>query len=160
MFDRQVVLRFGMEQNYRLDTRDKRRLLIAMMRAFAAENSRISFEGRLTKSDLMLMEPVAYEEVGVLKRATLRPKLNFLILPLTQQSLSRIEKAFNSKIAFGNGGIVHVQIERAGAMVFAAYDNFHRECVVAYSAVSTALLDELTVTRVLRGYRPVHQPTS
>jgi hypothetical protein len=149
-----------MERIYRLDTRDKARLLIAMMRAFAGEDSHISLEGRLTKSDLALMEPVAYEEAGVLKRATLQPKLNFLILPLTQQSLPAIEKAVNSKIAFGNGGIVHVQLEREGELVFAAYDNFHRECVVAYSAVSTALLDELIATRVLRGYQPVDQPTS
>jgi hypothetical protein len=147
-----------MEQIYRLDTRDRARLLIAMMRALAAEDSRISFEGRLTKTELALMEPVAHEEVGVLKRATLQPKLNFLILPLTQENLSAIEKAVNSKIAFGHGGIVHVQIERNGKMAFAAYDNFDRECVVAYSAVSSALLDELTETRVLRSYQRVPQP--
>jgi hypothetical protein len=44
-------------------------------------------------------------------------------------------------------------------MAFAAYDNFDRECVVAYSAVPSALLDELTEARVLRDYRRAHQPT-
>jgi hypothetical protein len=149
-----------MEQIYRLDTRDKARLLTAMMDALAAEDSRISFEGRLTKTDLALMEPVAYEEVGVLKRATLQPKLNFLILPLTQQTLPAIKKAITSKIAFGHGGIVHVQIEKSGKMAFAAYDNFDRECVVAYSAVSNALLDELVEGRVLRSYQRVVPPTA
>jgi hypothetical protein len=45
-------------------------------------------------------------------------------------------KAITSKIAFGNRGIIHVQIEENGKMSFAAYDNFDRECVVAFPAVS------------------------
>ena len=149
-----------MGQIYILDTRDRARLLIAMMGALAAEDSRISFEGRLTKTELALMEPVAYEQVGILKRATLQPKLHFLILPLTQQTLPAIEKAIKSRIAFGHGGIVHVQIEKSGKMAFAAYDNFDRECVVAYSAVSTTLLDELTEGRILRSYQRVVRATA
>jgi hypothetical protein len=38
-------------------------------------------------------------------------------------------------------------------MAFAAYDCFDKECVLAYSAVSSALLDELTKAKVLRGYK-------
>jgi hypothetical protein len=45
-------------------------------------------------------------------------------------------------------------------MAFAAYDNFDRECVVAYPAVSSASLDELIMTGVLRNYIRVVQPTS
>jgi hypothetical protein len=55
---------------------------------------------------------------------------------------------------------MHLQIERNGKMAFAAYDNFDRECVVAYPAVSSASLDELTMTGVLRNYIRVVQPTS
>jgi hypothetical protein len=47
-----------------------------------------------------------------------------------------LEKAVVSKIAFGHGGIVHVQIASNGKMAFAAYDNFDRKCVVAYFDVS------------------------
>ncbi len=81
------------------------------MRALAAEDSRISFEGKLSQTELVQMAGVAYEEGGVLKRATLQPKLDFLVLPLTHKNLSALEKAVNSKIAFGHGGIIHVQIE-------------------------------------------------
>jgi hypothetical protein len=156
-----LVIPNGMEEIiYRLETRHKPRLLSAMMHALAAEDSAISFEGMLSHTELAQMEGVTDEETGVLKRGTLQPKLDFLVLPLTQQRLAAIEKAINSKIAFGYKGIFHVQIERNGKMAFAAYDNFHQECVVAYSAVPTALLDELTVARVLRGYHPVPQSTS
>jgi hypothetical protein len=142
-----------MEEIYRLDTRDKPRLLVAMMRALAAKDGRISFEGKLSQTGLSQMAGVASEESGVLKRATLQPKLDFLVLPLTPKNLSTLERAVVSKIALGHGGIIHVQIERNGKMAFAAYDNFGRECVVAYSDVSPSLLDELTKARVLRNYR-------
>jgi hypothetical protein len=148
-----------MEEIYRLETRDRPRLLVAMMRTLAASEGRISFEGKLAQSELTKMAGVAYEEAGVLKRATLQPKLDFLILPLTPKSVSALEKAVISKIAFGHGGIIHVQIERNGKIAFAAYDNFDPECVVAYSDVSPELLDELTKARVLRSYQRVPQRT-
>lgn len=127
------------------------------MHALAAEDSKISFEGTLSQTELARMEGVAEEETGVLKRGTLQPKLDFLVLPLTRQRLGEIERAINSKVAFGYKGICHVQIESNGKIAFAAYDNFHQECVVAYSAVSSALLDELTETRILWKYKRVPQ---
>jgi hypothetical protein len=142
---------------YRLETRDRSRLLTAMMRALAAEDSKISFEGALSQTELAQLEGVTQEETDVLKRATVQPKLDFLVLPLTEQKLSAIEKAIISKIAFGHSGILHVQIEKKGTIAFAAYDNFDRECVVAYSAVSSALLKELSEMRVLRNYQRVPQ---
>ena len=149
-----------MSEIYKIETRDRPRLLVAMMRTLAADDGRISFEGKLSRSELAQMAGVVCEEVGVLKRATLQPRLDFLILPLTQKNLSALERAIVSKIAFGHGGIIHVQIERNGKMAFAAYDNFDRECVVAYSDVSPSLLEELTKALVLRSYRQGSQPTA
>jgi hypothetical protein len=149
-----------MEEIYRLDARHRPRLWAAMMHARAAENTNISFEGILSHTELAQMEGVGHEESDVLKRSTLQPKRDFRILPLTPQNVSAIVKAITSKIAFGNRGILHVQLARNGKMAFAAYDNFDRECVVAYPAVSSASLDELTMTGVLRNYIRVVQPTS
>ena|ERR1700676_682019 len=120
--------------------------MAAMMHARAAENTNVSFEGMLSHTELAQMEGVGHEESDVLKGSTLQPKRDFRILPLTPQNVSAIVKAITSKIAFGNRGIIHVQIERNGKMAFAAYDNFDRECVVAYPAVSSASLNELTMT--------------
>jgi len=129
-----------------------------MMRALAADDCRISFEGVLSQTELAEMEGGTREEAGVLKRATLWPKLDFFVLPLTQRTLSAIEKAVISKIAFGERGIIHVQIERNGKMALAAYDGFQH--VVAYSAVSSTLLEALTESRILRSYQRVLQSTS
>jgi len=143
---------------YRLDTRDRPRLLIAMMRALAAQDCKMSLEGALSQTELAQMEGVTHEETGTLKRATLWPKLDFLVLPLTHRTLSVVEKAIISKIAFGERGIVHVQIERNGKMALTAYDGFQH--VAAYSPVPSTLLGELTETRVLRNYQRVVQSTS
>jgi hypothetical protein len=109
-----------MEEIYRLDARHRPRLWAAMMHARAAENTNISFEGMLSNTGLAQMERVGHEESDVLKRSTLQPKRGFRILPLTPQNVSAIVKAITSKIAFGNRGIIHVQIEGNGKMAFAA----------------------------------------
>lgn len=138
---------------YSLYTRDRPGLLNAMMSALASDTTKISFEGTLSHTDLVRIAGITHDESGVLRRATLAPREDFIILPLSEQTLPAIRKAINSKIAIGEKGIVHVQIVKDSDMAFAAYDTFDKECVVAYSAVSSELLDELTNAKVLRGYR-------
>jgi hypothetical protein len=137
---------------YKLDIRDRPPLLVAIMQACAGSGSKISFEGYLSTTELTQLEDVASEETPLLKRATLWPKLDFLVLPLTEQTFSAIKKAIISKIAFGERGIVHVQIEKNGQIAFAAYDNFQHGWVAADTPISTTLLEDLIQTRVLRGY--------
>ena len=50
-------------------------------------------------------------------------------------------------------GIIHVQIAVDGREIFGAYDNFHRNCVVAYEGFPTALLDRLVANGVIRSYQ-------
>src|SRR4051794_30949320 len=115
-----------MEQVNALDTQNKPALLQAMMSALASQRSVISFEGSLANTELAKLSHATFEETSTLKRGTLWPKLDFLVLPLTNKTLSAIEKAIFSKAAFGNKGIVHVQIEKDGVLAFAAFDGFHR----------------------------------
>jgi len=138
---------------YHLNAKNRPQLLCAMMREFAGSKSWISFEGRLIHTDLMQIEGVSFEETAVLRRGTIAPKLDFLVLPLTQNSLQAIEKAILSKISFhSTEGIVHVQAERDGTMVFAAYDNFSESCTWVFSNFPVALLDELVARKVLVSY--------
>lgn len=98
-------------------------------------------KARLADTDLAKIEGLHLDETEVLRRQTLQPRLDFLVLPLTPESLPAIEKAVDSKIAFsGCAGIVHVQIESRGRIAFAAYDEFDPDCVVASQAVPMALL--------------------
>ncbi|MCI0352980.1 MAG: hypothetical protein L0Z53_26460 [Acidobacteriales bacterium] len=127
--------------------------MLAMMHELAGEDAWISFEGRLSHTELVKIEGGSCDETDVLRRATLSPRLDFILLPLTQATVSAIEKAVSSKVSFdGPDGIVHVQVKKGGTMAFAAYDNFHDDCVVAYSAVPVALLDELVKRKVLHSY--------
>jgi hypothetical protein len=59
-----------MKQTYQLRTKHKPQLLYAMMRALVGEDSRISFEGRLSNTDLFKIDEVHFEASGV--AATLR----------------------------------------------------------------------------------------
>jgi hypothetical protein len=127
-----------------------------MMRAFASEQSRIAFEGNLASTDLFRLVGGSHEDTGILKRATIAPKLDFVVLPLAPSRVPEIEKAIRSKVAFaGYDGIIHVQIESEGEIVFGAHDNFGRDCVVVNAIVKTSILDDLVKARILRGYSPI-----
>jgi len=141
---------------YRLQTRSRPGLLFAMMHGLASDDARISFEGSLSNTDLAKTDGVSFAETEVLRRATLSPPLDFMVLPLTPATVAIIKKAIVSKIGFKHyRGIVHVQIERSGAMAFAAYDHFHKDCVVAYSAVPVGLLMDLVERKVLYSFEAI-----
>lgn len=141
---------------YRLDTRDRPGLLFAMLRTFASDLSRIAFEGNLAATELYRLEGASYDETEILKRATITPRFDFVVLPLLLSRVPQIQKVIQSKIALGgNRGIVHVQIEVNGELVFGAYDNFHRDTVVVNGTIQTAVLDDLVTNRTLRSYAPV-----
>ena len=145
---------------YSLYTLDRPGLLNAVMSALASDTTKISFEGILSDTDLVRITGVTHDESGVLRRATFAPRRDFLVLPLNERTLPAIRTAINSKIAIGEKGIVRVQIVKDGDMAFSAYDSFEKECVLAYPAVSSALLDELTKAKILRGYRQIVPPIS
>jgi hypothetical protein len=143
---------------YSLDTRDRPGLLFAMMRRFASEQSRIAFEGNLASTELFRLVGGSHEEAGLLKRATAAPQLDFVVLPLVASRVSEIEKAIRSKVAFaGYAGIIHVQIESHGEIVFGAYDNFGRDSVVVNATIDTSILDDLVKARILRYYSPISE---
>jgi hypothetical protein len=48
--------------------------------------------------------------------------------------------------------ITHIQIEKSGRLEFGSYDNFDPECIVAFSGVSTGLLDRLQASGVIRSW--------
>jgi hypothetical protein len=138
---------------FALNTRDKPGLLFAMMRTFASDQSRIAFEGNLAGTELFRLLDASHEEIGNLKRATIAPPLDFVVLPLPPSRVPEIEKAIRSKIAFaGYKGIIHVQIERQGEIAFGAFDNFGPETVFVYGALSEEALDDLVGNRILKSY--------
>ncbi len=140
-----------MTTQYWIDTRDKPGLLYAMMKEFKNKGC-ISFEGTLSNLNFNNIPGASVDEREPLTRSTTSPELDFMILPLTDETVPLIWKELVEKDHLVHEGIIHVQIEKDGELQFGGYDNFHKECVVAYQGVSLELLAKLKNNGVIREY--------
>jgi hypothetical protein len=132
------------------DVRDKLAFLRRLMELFIG--GRMSLEGDLSRCAFTQDIVLGREEDGVLKRNTLAPQQDFVVLRLGLDSVPLIVKQV---MAAGlKRAILHVQLEQAGVLQFGAYDNFHPGCVVTGPAVSPALLAELQSVGILRACQP------
>jgi hypothetical protein len=132
------------------NVRDKIAFLRRLMEEFVG--GRMSLEGDLSKCAFPQGIVLGREGDGVLKRNTLAPRQDFVVLRLELDSVPLMVKEV---MAAGlKQAIIHVQIEQAGVLQLGAYDNFYPDCVVTGPAVSPALLDELQSAGILRDYRP------
>jgi hypothetical protein len=101
-------------------TKDRRRLLIAILTECTV-NSRISFEGQLSKLPLLELEAISLDETTILKRGTTWPKQDFVVLPIDAFAPSAIIAALGGSIP---SAVLHIQVEKDGKLVFGAFDNF------------------------------------
>jgi hypothetical protein len=138
------------EQPYWLVARDKPGLLVALMRELAGD-AHISFEGDLSRCRLEAIPGASSVESQILRRNTTYPRQDFVLLPLEDYSIGPIlsEILPEGRIV---RHIIHVQIEKGGHLAFGAYDNFHKDCIVAYSVIPEALLAKLQNTGILRSF--------
>ena len=127
---------------------DKRRLLLTMMEEFAGD-AHISFEGDLSALPLSSIPGASQEETGALKRNTRWPKQDFIVLPLESSTSKAIASAIGGSVP---SAIIHIQIEKDGTLQFAAYDNFHPQCIVFSEAVKPAVLESMVSESVMRPY--------
>ncbi len=141
-----------------IDTRDKPGLLVAVMREFAGRG-RISFEGALGDSGLGEIPGASFEAEPGLNKSDLRGLQDFVVLPLSEETVAAILKIVTEKdhLAYPSG-IYHVQVAVAGRHVFGAYDNFHRDCVGASEDFPIDLLDKLLANGVIRSYHTADNP--
>jgi len=131
-----------------LNVRDKPTFLCRLMGEFVG--GQMSLEGSLSKCKFPEGMIAAHEEIGLLKRGSLHPRQDFVVLRLAPENIAII---FKEVLAAGlSREIIHVQIEYDGVLQLGAYDNFYPECVVTGPAVSASLLDELKSKHVLRGF--------
>jgi hypothetical protein len=116
-----------------------------------AGNARISLEGDLSHCRFADNLIVSRDETDILKRHTMWPLQDFVVLRLEPETVSSI---FKQVMAAGlKRAIIHVQIERNGMQEMGAYDNFHSECVITGPGVSAALLAELKSKNVIRDFK-------
>jgi hypothetical protein len=101
--------------------RDKRRFLMAAMEELAG-NAHISFEGNLSALGMVHLPGATDEETPVLRRNTLRPRQDFVILPLETDFIPGIGAAIGGTLP---RSIIHIQIEKMGRLELGLYDNFN-----------------------------------
>ena len=135
-----------------IDARDKPALLLAVMKELVG-NSNISFEGDLSNLELDKIESSRSDETEVLRRQTASPVLDFIVLPLTEKTLQEVWSEISQKDHLVNEGIIHVQIESEGELAFGGYDKFHRECTIAYSALSIEFLESMKELGIIRSLK-------
>ena len=137
-----------------IDTRDKPGLLWAFLDHFVGD-SRVSFEGDLGRLGLAELPGASTSESPVLRRTTIYPRQDFVVIPVTGETLSLLHRRLSGPGLFPDGGaLVHVQLEHAGRIVLGAYDNFHKDCVVASDPAPESLLERLRESGVIRSYAP------
>ena len=129
----------------RWHARDKGKLLLAAMEKLEG-NAHISFEGDLRALRLSGLPGASFQPTSTLKRNTLQPEQEFLVLPLEAASGKKIYAALEGIIP---KTVLHVQIEKNGTLQFGAYDNFHPECIFFGSAIRQELMDVLVSEGVL-----------
>lgn len=136
--------------------RDKPGLLIAMMRHLAG-GAHISFEGDLSRCVFPPSLSPSLDETPALRRQTLVPRQDFVVLSLTPESVSPILDVV-LRDSRHLADIIHIQIEKAGQLQFGSYDKFDERCIVGFSpGVTPELLNQLQLSGVIRSWSVPHE---
>lgn len=125
---------------------DKRSFLLAIMKELAG-NAHMSFEGSVSGLRLASIPGASEEETIALKRNTIWPKQDFVVVALEPSSENAILSAIGGTLPRST---IHIQIEKAGILEFGAYDNFYPGCIFFGSAVPQTLLESLMSKRILK----------
>jgi hypothetical protein len=132
-----------------VDVHDKPGVLHRLMAELAGD-AHISLEGDLSQCRFSDDLVISREEVGLLKRHTLAPSQDFVVLRLTSETIVPI---YRQVMAAGlKHAIIHVQIERNGVLEFGAYDNFHPNCVMTGPAIGVEVLEDLKSENAVRDF--------
>jgi hypothetical protein len=126
--------------------RDKALLLLAVMEELAGD-AHVSFEGDLRGLTLATYPGASLQPTAVLKRNTIWPNQDFVVVPLEPTASKKIIAALGGTVP---GTVLHVQIEKRGVLEFGAYDNFHPKCIFFGSAVAPAIVESLVSDGVMR----------
>ena len=124
----------------------KNQLLFAVMKRLAGDDVEISFEGDLSSLPLLRMPGASREESNVLKRNTLQPRQDFVILPMGPDAIRSIQSAIGGTIP---RSILHIQVSRAGKLEFGAYDRFHPEALFFGESLGDDFLNDQIARGIL-----------
>jgi hypothetical protein len=125
--------------------RDKRRFLAAAL-AELAGNAQVSFEGDLSMTSLSDVPGASNDETQVLKRGTLWPKQDFVVLPLEVEMVLPIMAAVGGTVP---RGLIHVQVQKEGRLQLGLYDNFAPNSMFLGPGLTPSFIETLQEAGVL-----------
>jgi hypothetical protein len=126
--------------------RDKRAFLIAAMQELAG-TAHISLEGDLTSTTVLRVTGASGDETAALKRNTLSPRQDFVVLPLEGDVVKTISAAIGGTVP---RSILHIQIEKDGRLELGMYDNFDPEASFFGSRLTPEFFDRLSSNGILK----------
>ena len=106
-----------------LHVRDCQGTLWAFYRRYEGQ-ALASFEGDLESLGLEALPGSSLQETAVLRRQTLEPQLDFVVVPLTPENIASLKERLSKPGVLGrHGAIVHTQMEAAGEAVLIACES-------------------------------------
>jgi hypothetical protein len=141
-----------MSSEHRVDVRDPGGFLKAVMEELAGDSC-LSLEGTLDGCNFPEEIVLARDETDFLRRNTISPRLDFLVLRLEHRTVAPIYREA-TRVGLRRA-IIHVQIEKCGLIELGAFDNFHPECVTTGRAVPDQLLINLKASRIVRSFAAI-----
>lgn len=141
-----------MAEYRRLEVRDCQGVLWAFYRMYEGK-SVASFEGDLSRLGLEELPGASSQESGSLRRQTLEPQLDFIVVPINSATVPELKRRLASHGVLGRAGsVIHTQLAAGEELLFVACDNFHDDCTVASSSVPEPFLKEMLSRGLLRAY--------
>ena len=125
--------------------RDKRRFLAAALAELAGD-AQVSFEGDLSMTSLSDVPGASNDETQVLKRGTLWPKQDFVVLPLEVEMVLPIMAAVGGTVP---RGLIHIQVQKEGRLQLGLYDNFDPNCIFLGPGLTPSFIATLQEAGVL-----------
>jgi hypothetical protein len=139
---------------YRLEVKKSVELVKAVIELFSG-NAHLSLEGQLKGKDFSFVEGIVTEPNEILKRNTLEPQQDFVILPVEVETKEVIKQKILPQVGLRQN-VYHVLMEKEGELVFAAYDNFHPDTVLITGEVPRSWLEELLQQQVIKNFEEVN----
>jgi len=106
----------------------------------------VSFEGDLSGTALIGATSASDDQTKALKRNTLWPKQDFVVLPLEAETVGSIMTAVGGTVP---RSILHIQVEKDGRLELGLYDNFAPRGMFFGSAVTPQFIETLQNENVL-----------
>jgi len=106
----------------------------------------VSFEGDLSGTALIGATSASDDQTKALKRNTLWPKQDFVVLPLEAETVGSIMTAVGGTVP---RSILHIKVEKDGRLELGLYDNFAPRGMFFGSAVTPQFIETLQNENVL-----------